>query len=316
MALDEQTTALLAQLNSQAAKPGQDISILEARLGAVALFTAFAGNEIHACITQDRMVEGPSGDVCVRCYWPEGKQDTPYPIIVFFHGGGWSMGDVASYDSFVRSICALSRSILISVDYRLAPEHRFPTGLEDAYAVMEWALSHGAEIKGDVTKVAVMGDSSGGNLAAVIAHRIQARAGPRLAAQFLLYPVLDVSAPHSQYPSRMAFGNGEYLLSRDGIDSATNWYLGEGAEISESEISPMREKNLHILPPTVIMVGGYDPLLDEAKSYQVRLQAAGVPTSFKCFESAIHAFLSFGVLDIALEGRQYLAQKIKELLHD
>jgi len=314
MILDRQTAALLEQLNSHAARSSEDTSISEARLGATALFAAFAGEAPSVCKTEDRCIDGPHGEIPVRCYWPEKQGDEQRSIIVFFHGGGWSMGDVASYDSFIRSICVLSRSILISVDYRLAPEHQFPVGLEDSCAVTRWVLHHGAEIKGDVKRVAVMGDSAGGNLAAVIAHRIQSGEGPHLAAQFLLYPVLDVISPHSRYPSRMNFGNGDYLLSREGIDVATHWYLGGRRAIDPAEISPLQEENLQGMPPTVIMVGGFDPLLDEAKAYRARLEAAGVPTDFKCYESAIHAFLSFGILDIAVEGRKYLAEKIQDLL--
>jgi len=314
MPVDTQTAALLAKLKLHDAAPGQDITIAQMRAGANALFLGFAGQSEPACVVEDRTIPGPAGPVPLRIYWPEHKSRAPLPIIVFFHGGGWSLGDVASYDSFVRSLCALGPAIMISVDYRLAPEHKYPAGLEDCAAAANWALAHAEELGGAPGNVAVMGDSAGGNLATVIAHRIGAAGRRRLAAQFLLYPVLDVSRPHAHYPSRMAFGDGDYLLSRAGIDAATDWYLDDPACTVQPDISPLRETDLSLLPPTVLMVGGYDPLLDETRAYHRRLEAAGVETRFTCFKSTIHAFLSFGVLDVAQAGRRALADTIRDLM--
>ncbi len=310
MAIDRQTAELLEEINRHVAAPGETPTISDARAGATALFSQYAGAYTEDCRSEDRVIAGNASDVPVRIYWPLGEAAAPRPIIVFLHGGGWSMGDVASYDGFVRAICAMSQTIIVSVDYRLAPEHKYPSAIEDARTVTEWVLIHAQEIGGDPSRIAMMGDSSGGNLVAVVAHMIHKAGQMHLAAQFLLYPVLDISRPHNAYPSRMAFGDGEYMLSRDSIDTAADWYLPIDVPRDQPDVSPMNENDLHLLPPTVILIGGYDPLLDEAKAYRDKLIAAGVDVDFKCFESAIHAFLSFGVLDVSQQGRRYLAEKI------
>jgi acetyl esterase len=234
--------------------------------------------------------------------------------VVFFHGGGWSLGDVASYDSLVRSLCVCSNTIYVSVDYRLAPEHKYPAGLNDCLAVTEWILANGLEIGGDVSRVAVMGDSAGGNLAAVIAHKINSSGKDQIKALFLLYPVLDNSRPHDYYQSRMTSGNGEYLLSRDGIDAALDWYLSLEDDRSDPAISPALQDDLSSMPPTVIVVGGYDPLLDEAKKYHDKLKSFNSVSIMKTYDTTIHAFLSFGILDVAQKGRKYIAEQVHQLL--
>ena len=159
-----------------------------------------------------------------------------------------------------------------------------------------------------------MGDSAGGNLAAVVTHQINSRNRHSICAQFLLYPVMDISRPHDHFPSRMAFGNGEYLLSRKGIDKASDWYLTEANDRTDPALSPANQRDLSPLPPTVIVVGGYDPLLDEAQAYHDRLTSGGVTSLFKCYPSTIHAFLSFGMLDVAQQGRRYIADQVQRLL--
>lgn len=315
MTIDQQTAALLDQINQHVAGPGENISITDARIGAHALFSGFSGNTEQNCRIEDRRIKWAGCEVPVRIYHPKGEDISPsLPVVMFFHGGGWSLGDVASYDSLVCSLCARSRAIYISVDYRLAPEHKYPAGLNDCTAVVEWTLAQGTDIGGDISRVAVMGDSAGGNLAAVIAHQINRVKENQIKAQFLLYPVMDNSRPHEYYPSRMTSGNGEYLLSRDGIDAALDWYLTPKDDRADPAISPALQDDLSPMPPTVIVVGGYDPLLDEAKEYHGKLKASGVASLLKCFDTTIHAFLSFGVLDIARQGRQYIADQVRRLL--
>ncbi len=315
MTIDQQTAALLDQINQYVAEPGQKFSIADARAGAHTLFSDFSGAIEQGCRIEDRQIKHAGCEVPVRIYHPDGENlPTSQPIVVFFHGGGWSLGDVASYDSLVRSLCVCSQTIYISVDYRRAPEHKYPAGLNDCLAVTEWILANGLEIGGDISRVAVMGDSAGGNLAAVVAHRINSCRAGQIKAQFLLYPVLDNSRPHEYYPSRMTSGNGEYLLSRDGIDTALDWYLSLEDDRLDPAISPALQDDLSLMPPTVIVVGGYDPLLDEAKEYHDRLRTYGMVSMIKIFETTVHAFLSFGVLDVAQKGRKYLAEQVRQLL--
>lgn len=312
--IDHQTATLLSKINQHVAGPGEDVPVAAARLGANALFSEFAGETDRKCQTEDRIIHWEDCHVPVRIYHPgERDKTTRLPIVLFFHGGGWSLGDVASYDGLVRALCRLSGTIYISVDYRLAPEHKYPAGLYDCSVVTRWALMCGAIVGGDISRIAVMGDSSGGNLATVVAHQVNSRKEHQLKGQVLLYPVIDNARPHDYYPSRMTSGNGEYLLSRDGIDAATEWYLSPKDDRADPAISPAMQDDLSPLPPTIIVVGGFDPLLDEARQYHHRLTSAGIASVFKCYDEAIHAFLSFGVLDIAQQGRRYVAAQVHRL---
>ncbi len=315
MTMDQQTADLLNKINRHVAEPGENISIADARAGARALFSGFSGETEQNCRTEDRRIGWMGCDVPVRLYHPEKKdRSASLPIVVFFHGGGWSLGDVKSYDSLIHSLCSSSQAIYVSVDYRLAPEHKYPAGLNDCIAVTQWLLIHGGDIGGDISRIGVMGDSAGGNLATVVTHKINSRATEPVKALFLLYPVMDNSRPHEYYPSRMSSGNGEYLLSRDGIDTALDWYLSPGDNRADPAISPARQENLTLMPPTVIVVGGCDPLLDEAKEYHNRLVSSDVASTLKCYDTTIHAFLSFGILDVAREGRHYIAAQVRQLL--
>ncbi len=315
MTIDQQTAALLHQINRHVADPGEKVSIIDARAGAHALFSGFSGKTDQNCRTEDRRIDWMGCDVPVRIYHPgEKDRSDSLPVVVFFHGGGWSLGDVDSYDSLIHSLCSSSRAIYVSVDYRLAPEHKYPAGLNDCIAVTEWLLTHGGDINGDISRIGIMGDSAGGNLATVVAHKINNHRKKPVKALFLLYPVMDNSRPHEYYPSRMSSGNGEYLLSRDGIDTALDWYLSHGDDRTDPAISPARQEDLTLMPPTVIVVGGYDPLLDEAKEYHDRLVSSAVASTLKCYDTTIHAFLSFGILDVARKARHYIATQVRQLL--
>jgi acetyl esterase len=290
VALDRQTKELLEQLASMAAAndaPAQvkpDISIV--RQAAHAIWLAYAGVADPDCDVRELSIAGPAGAIPARLYRPPGI-DKPTPLVVFLHGGGWSLGDLDSYDGLMRSLAVGSGTRMLSVDYRLAPEHKYPAGLEDAESAVEWAIAHAVELG----------------------------AKPQcVAAQFLLYPVIDVSQPHATYRSRITMGDGEYLLTRDGIDDSVRWYLDGATRSDDPSISPQCLQRLDILPPTLIITAGFDPLRDEAEAYAERLRVAGVPTHVECFESAIHAFLSFGVLDLAQSARRYLANEIRCLM--
>lgn len=315
--LDPQTAELLRQLAPRPGTPEAgmlDIGVETARAGSRAIFHAYAGAEPPPCMTEELQLGGVAQPIPARLYHVAVGHWRELPLVVFFHGGGWFMNDLGCYDPFMRDLCVRSGATLLSVEYRLAPEHKYPAGLDDADAAMRWAAHFVRIHGGDAARLAVMGDSAGGNFSAVIARRLHSEGRIRLAAQFLLYPMLDVSRPHSAYPSRMRFGGGEYLLTRDSIDAATTWYLDGMGRPDDPDVSPLLVENVGILPETIIVIGGHDPLLDEAALYAERLRAAGVPTRLKCFETTIHAFLSFGVLEVAREGRAYLAEQIKRCL--
>lgn len=224
------------------------------------------------------------------------------------------MGDLDVYEPLLKDLCARSGALILSVDYRLAPEHKFPAGLEDGLAAVRWAADQAAKIGADPARLAVMGDSSGGNLAAVIAHKLRDDGGVRLASQFLLYPALDAASAHATYPSRVRFGDGSYLLSRRDIEVATAWYLDECTRADDPAVSPLLAENVAGLPPAVILTAGHDPLRHEAERYAARLADASVPALYRCFQTTIHAFLSFGVLEAAREGRTWLAERVSDHL--
>jgi acetyl esterase len=317
LSLDTQTADLLRQLGLQPDPPQvgmMEIGVHAAREGSRAVFHAYAGDVPAGCHAEDVQLPGTEQPIPARLYRPAAKQWPPSSMVVFLHGGGWSMGDLGCYDFFMRDLCVRSGASILSVEYRLAPEHKYPAQLDDGLAAVRWAAKLTSAHAGNTARVAVMGDSAGGNLATVIARRLHVEGGIRLAGQLLLYPMLDVSRPHAAYASRMLYGDGEYLLTRESIDTAATWYLDGIGRRDDPDVSPLLAEDLSVLPPTVIVIGGHDPLLDEARLYAERLLAAGVSTHFKCFATTIHAFLSFGVLDVAREGRAYLAAEIKRLL--
>lgn len=317
MSLDTQTAELLRQLGLQPDPPQvgmMEIGVHAAREASRAVFHAYAGEEPAGCYTEDVRVPGTEHFVPTRLYRPAADAWPPASMVVFLHGGGWSMGDLGCYDFFMRDLCVRSGASILSVEYRLAPEHKYPAQLDDGLAAVRWAASLARADPGGPARIAVMGDSAGGNLAAVIARRLHIEGRIRLAGQLLLYPMLDVSQPHAAYPSRIRYGDGEYLLTRESIDTAATWYLDGTGRRDDPDVSPLLVGDLSMLPETVIVIGGHDPLLDEAQLYAERLRAAGVATDFKCFATTIHAFLSFGVLDVAREGRAYLAGAMRRLL--
>ena len=322
MKLDKETAALLQQFNTQVpetkSSEQQPADIETTRAGARAMFLALAG-ELPENDCRVRQIEIDGGDshlIPARLYHPaetsEPSAASPLPVVVFLHGGGWSLGDLDSYDSLVRDLCQRSGMLFLSVDYRLAPEHKYPAGLDDAIAAVVWVHHHIAEFGGDPRRIALMGDSAGGNLATATADRLHRLTQIRLQSQYLIYPVTDVASDHSVYASRGLFGDGDFLLNRTAIDDTRDWYLGAHDSAYDPLISPIHNPDLGTLPPTTILVAGFDPLRDEGQYYAEKLRRAGVKTRYRCFDSTIHAFLSFGVLPVALEARDYLAEILRE----
>ncbi len=318
--MDIETKNLLVKFNQQVPETDTPtpVDMTTIRAGARAMFLSLAG-EIRAK-GKVKSIDIPSSKhtIPARVYYPENAEnkDELLPSTIFFHGGGWSLGDLDCYDQLMRDLAELSGAIFISVDYRLAPEHKFPAGLNDAYHATLWLAENMVSLGGNMSKLALMGDSAGGNLALVTANRLHQTSLLRLAALYLIYPVLDVASPHETYQSRIDFGDGNYLLARDAIDGTRDWYLNENDDASSLEISPMFLPQLKHLPQTTVVVAGYDPLRDEGEVFADKLKQAGVLRRFTCFDSSIHAFLSFGVLPVSQQARQYLAQAIQTDLFD
>jgi len=258
---------------------------------------------------EDRVVPGPHGDIPVRVYAP-GPEDGA-PLVVLFHGGGWVVCDLDSHDGICRALCNASGCVIVSVDYRLAPEHRFPVPAEDCYAATAWLSANASVIGADATRMAVVGDSAGGNLAAVVALMARDRGGPELAAQVLVYPVTDHSA---DTPSHRSTGEGYFLKSAE-VMWYWDQYLTGPADGANPYASPLRAESVVGLPPALIITAEYDPLRDEGEAYGQRLREAGVPTTVHRYEGMFHSFLSFGgVLDAADAATAEIADALRAAL--
>ena len=230
------------------------------------------------------------GPIAVRVYRP--AKDEGLPALVFFHGGGWVIGDLDTHDSLCRSLALGARCVVISVDYRLAPESPFPAAVEDCLAATRFVFENSVSFKVDKNRIAVGGDSAGGNLAAVIALH---RAMP-LAFQLLIYPATDQRA---QFPSHQRNGEG-YLLTKDSIRSFRGHYLPNEKDWSDWRASPLLAPDHRKLPPAFVLTAGYDPLVDEGKAYADKLKAAGVEVAYRCYEDMVHGFIVMGgALDTA-----------------
>ena len=244
---------------------------------------------------EERMIPGPAGEMLVRIYWPESTG--PLPLVVFFHGGGFVLCSLDTHDELARGLCHGSGAVVVSVDYRLAPEAPYPAAADDCYAALVWAVSHAAELGADGARVAVAGDSAGGNLAAVTALRARDLGGPALRHQCLIYPVTDC---RFDTPSYIENADG-YFLTAESMRWFWSHYLQDMGRAAEPYASPLRAPSLAGLAPALVITAEYDPLLDEGEHYAQALLAAGVPTTLKRYDGMIHGFVSMA--EIFEDGR-------------
>ncbi len=236
---------------------------------------------------------GEGGAIPARLYRPLGSApNAALPALIYFHGGGWVIGDLDTHDVVCRQIANGSGGAVVSVDYRLAPEHKFPAAVEDAIAATAWIAAHGATLGIDTARLAVGGDSAGGNLAAVVALDARDRNGPKLFQQTLIYPATESTMSH---PSHERFAEG-LLLTRPTMKWFLGHYLRGAEDLADWRVSPLRATSLADLPPALVLTAGYDPLCDEGEDYAARLAAAGVPVTRVRVEGMIHGFLTMGKL--------------------
>lgn len=236
---------------------------------------------------KDRMIAVDGGEIALRIYRPSAAASAP--IVVFFHGGGWVLCDLDSHDATARRIANDSGCVVVATDYRKAPEHRFPIPVEDCYAALLWAHAHAAEIGGDADRLAVFGDSAGGNLAAVVAQMTRDRSGPTLSLQILAYPVIDAACDTA---SHRRFGRDINLASAE-VRWCWEQYLASAADGLNPYASPNRATDLSGLAPALVIAPEYDPLCDEGAAYAAALVAAGVPTTYSLYPGMIHSMLAF-----------------------
>jgi acetyl esterase len=261
---------------------------------------------------EDGTLPGPAGDIAIRTYRPEA--DGTVPTVVYFHGGGFVIGDLDTQDDHARLICRDVEAVVVSVDYRLAPEHPFPGGFEDCLAATHWVADHVAELGGDAGRVAVSGDSAGGNLAAAVALVTTTEGGPALAAQPLLYPGVDFRDDDTLHASRIENGEGLFLTSED-MRWFRNHYLHDEVHAADPRASVLLAPDLSGLPPAVIGTGEYDPLRDEGEAYAAALEAAGVKVVLRRYDGLIHGFFGMGTWSPAsAEAAKDLCEELRALL--
>ena len=235
--------------------------------------------------------KGPAGPIPMRLYRGQGApKDSPQPALVYFHGGGWVIGDLESHDQVCRALANATPCIVVSVDYRLAPEHKFPAAAEDAIAATRWITANAAKLGIDPNRLAVGGDSAGGNLAAVVAIDARDHGGPRLTHQFLIYPATDM---RMDWPSAERHAK-QLPLTKAAMDWFIAHYLRNDADKADWRASPLRAASLKGLPPALIITAGFDPLCDEGEAYAKALRAAGVSVTYEPFGGQIHGFLTMG----------------------
>ena len=263
---------------------------------AYAMLNATGSKAEMASVT-DRTVPGPGGDIPVRVYVPT-TEPGPRPVLVYFHGGGWVIGDLETHDSTVRALASGSGATVVSVDYRLAPEHPFPAPLDDCLAAVRWVADHGAEIDVDPARLAVAGDSAGGNQAAAVALALR-DTGPALRAQVLVYPVTDGTLGE---PSMDENGDG-YFLTKATMAWFWDHYMGDRDRATEPTASVLHapDEALAGLPPALVITAEFDPLRDEGEAYASRLAAAGADVTTSRYDGMIHGFFSMG--DFVPEGK-------------
>lgn len=305
MTLDPQVKQLLAEMAKSAGPPLNEISPQEARQQMVDASAAL-GEEESIGSVEDRTVPGPNGEVPIRIYKPTG--DKPRRVLVYFHGGGWVVGSIDSHDGYCRSLVNAADVIVVSVDYRLAPEHKFPAAAEDAFAATRWVHENASSFGGLPERIAVAGDSAGGNLAAVVPLMARDRGGPPIALQVLIYPITDYDFNTPSY-NDCATG---YFLTRDSMIWFWEQYLAQEADGINPYVSPLRAENLQGLPPALVITAGYDPLRDEGEAYAQRLQEAGVETKLSRYDGMIHGFVRrTAVLDKARDSLQEIAARLR-----
>jgi acetyl esterase len=253
---------------------------------------------------EDGELAGPAGALRTRTYRPADVAGA-VPTVLFLHGGGWVIGDLDTHDNQARRLCRDLGAVVVSLDYRRAPEAPFPEPVHDAWAGLRWVADHVGELGGDAGRLAVCGDSAGGNLAAALARRARDAGGPALAAQLLLYPGLDVAADPATYPSRLENREG-YLLGLQDMEWFGAHYVGAwaaaGNPLTDPDLSPLHAADLRGLAPAVVVVAEFDPLRDEGAAYAAALVAAGTPAELVRAGGMIHGFFDLGPVSDAVEA--------------
>lgn len=308
MPLDPQVRTLLDQMAAAGQPPFHAQSPRDARKAMDAMLQVLGtGEAVHK--VENRGIPGPGGDIPIRIYTPS---VAPNGILVFYHGGGWVVGDLESHDYVCRALTNAAGCTVVAVDYRLAPEHKFPAGPEDCYAAANWVAHNAASLGSDDGHVAVGGDSAGGNLAAVVALMGRDRGGPKIRHQMMIYPAIDAAMDTA---SQKEFTQDGYVLSRLDMEWFWGHYLAKPGDGDNPYASPNRARDLRGLPPAHIITAEFDPLRDEGEAYAELLKKAGNRVKLKRYAGVIHGFVSLAAaIDQGKTATRDLAEELKASL--
>jgi acetyl esterase len=309
MGLDPLVEQMLGVINlSEAIKPmgrrtPRQMRRYMARMNSAGLFFPAA----PVASIKNMKIPGPVGSIPVRLYTPEGKG--PFPVIVFYHGGGWVVGNPKMFDHYSRLLAGEARALVFSVDYRLAPEHVFPAALDDAYAAVQWVAENAASINGDPMRIAVAGESAGANLAAVVCILARDQGGPDILFQALLCPVTNVADMNTDSYNEFAEG---YFLTREWMEAFRGFYLPDRRDWADQRVSPLLAESLEGLPSALVITAACDVLRDEGEAYARRLFEVGVPTKHYRCGGVIHGFTT-GLVDFLDQSKDAVSLTAREL---
>jgi acetyl esterase len=295
MPLDHDAEILLEMVRAANRPAFETVGAAEARLLFNAGRKVLAPDPMPVAETRDLAIPGPGGPIPARLY--RAAATGTLPVLVFFHGGGWVVGDIESHDTVCRHLSSRASCAVVSVDYRLAPEHKFPAAVEDCFAATAWVAGNAATLGVDAARLAVGGDSAGGNLAAVVSLLARDRGAPRITHQLLIYPATDAAMRHESI-GRFAEG---YVLTRATMRWFYDQYLRAPEDAADWQASPLAAPDLKGLPPAYVLTAGYDPLCDEGDAYAARLAAAGVAVTHRAFPGQVHGFAMNGKIIRAAE---------------
>jgi len=304
MPLDPQAKALIDMIKS--APSFSELTPAAAREQMGAMRALRSGAPVAVANVEDRKIPGPAGSIPVRIYTPAGQGR--FPVLVFFHGGGFVIGDLESHDGLCRSLTNGAGCVTVAVDYRLAPEAKFPAAVEDCYAATRWVAENAAQLNADPNRLAVAGDSAGGNLSAVISVMARDQKGPSIVFQLLIYPATDITCSAPSHKT-----NTEYVLTPADIRWFMGHYLRNDDDRRNPLASPTFTTSFKGLPPALIITAEFDPLRDEAEDYGQKLRAAGVPVQVSRYEGMVHGFVSMAdMLDKGKQGAAEAAAALKQ----
>ncbi len=307
MALDEQAKAFLRQLEEAGGPPLNDMTPAEAR-EALAATVESAGEPEQVGDIMNRSIPGPLGDIPIRVYTPEGTG--PLPALVYFHGGGWVAGDLEMVDPSCTMLANRAGAVVVSVDYRLAPEHKFPVPVMDCYAAAQWVSANAAEFDVDPQRIGVGGDSAGGNLAAAVSVVARDSGAPDLAFQILFYPVTNMDYETNSYREN---GAG-YFLTTDMMRWFWSHYLESEDVGRDMRASPLLMQDASGLPPTFVATAEFDPLRDEGEAYAELLLEAGNDVAVKRYDGQIHGFVTrCGIMDRGKQAIEDAAAQVRQV---